>query len=264
MKRFEDKVVIVTGASRGIGAATARAFASEGAAVAVNYRTDKEGAAETCRAIEAADGKAIAVRADMAVGADVMAFVTEVEQRLGPVDVLVNNAAMIDRSSFLDVDLGAFEQVWRANVRGLFHISQLVAGHMVRDDRTGSIIHLSSIGARLAFGNRTAYLATKGAVESLTRGMAIDLAPHGIRVNAVAPGVVATEALLVGMPDPAVQAAVQSHVPAGRFGRPEELAAAILFLASDDASYVNGTIFHVDAALGSREPGPANFVNRDQ
>ena len=264
MTRFDEQVVIITGASRGIGAATAKAFAGEGAAVAVNYRKDKEGADSICEAIAADGGKAIAVRADMAEEADVTSLVDEVEQRLGPIDVLVNNAAMIDRATFLEVDLDVFEQVWRADVRGLFQISQLVAQHMVRDDRTGSIVHLSSIGARLAFGDRTAYLAAKGAVESLTRGMALDLAPHGIRVNAVAPGVVATEALLVGMPDPAIQAAVQSHVPAGRFGRPEELAAAILFLASSEASYVNGTIFHVDAALGSREPGPAKFVNRDQ
>jgi len=264
MNRFDGEVVIVTGASRGIGAATAKAFAAEGAKVAINYRKDEEGATATLQAISAAGGEAIIVRDDMSAEPDVTSLVAEVENRLGPVGVLVNNAAMIDRASFLEVDLDVFEQVWRANVRGLFQISQLVARRMVDDGRTGAIVHLSSIGARLAFGSRTAYLATKGAVESLTRGMALDLAPHGIRVNAVAPGVVATEALLTGMPDPELQAAVQSHVPAGRFGRPEELAAAILFLASKDASYVNGTIFHVDAGLGSREPGPANFISRDQ
>ncbi len=227
--------------------------------MAVNYRRDESGAQETVDEIVATGGTALAIRADMSVTKDVAALVATTETELGPVSVLVNNAAMIDRASFLDVDLDVLEQVWQTNVRGVFQISQLVAARMVEDGRTGSIVHLSSIGARLAFGSRTAYIASKGAIESLTRSMALDLAPHGIRVNAVAPGLVATEALLVGMPDPNLQAEIQSHIPAGRFGTPEELAATILFLASKEASYVNGVVMHVDAALGSREAGPANY-----
>jgi NAD(P)-dependent dehydrogenase (short-subunit alcohol dehydrogenase family) len=121
----------------------------------------------------------------------------------------------------------------------------------------GVIINLSSILARLAVRNRTAYIASKGAIEGLTRAMAIDLAPHGVRVNAVAPGLIATEALLTGMPDEDVQAAVQSHIPGGRFGRPEEISAAVLFAASPEASYLNGAIIPVDAGLGAREAGPS-------
>jgi len=259
VSRFDGEVVLVTGASRGIGAATAKAFAAEGARVAINYRQDREGATATQQAITAAAGEAIVVRADMAVDADIVSLMTEIEDRLDPVTVLVNNAAMIDRSSFLEVDLDAFEQVWRVNVRGVFRISQLVAQHMVDNGVKGVIIHLSSILARLAVNNRTAYIASKGAIEGLTRSMSLDLAAHGIRVNAVAPGLIATEALLAGMPDVELQKAIQSHIPKARFGRPEEIAAAILFVASDDAGYVNGAIIPVDAGLGGREAGPSTF-----
>jgi len=259
MNRFNGEVVVVTGASRGIGAATARAFAAEGAKVAINYRKDGAGAIETRETIVSAGGEAMVVQADISAKSDVGVLVARVEEQLGTVTVLVNNAAMIDRATFLDVDLDTFEQVWRANVRGVFQISQLVARHMVANEVKGAIINLSSILARLAVNDRTAYIASKGAIEGLTRAMSLDLAEHGIRVNAVAPGLVATEALLAGMPDEQLQASIQAHIPESRFGRPEEIAAMILFLASAEASYVNGAIIPVDAGLGAREAGPATF-----
>lgn len=256
MSRFRDQTVLVTGASRGIGAATALAFAAEGARVAVNYRADEDGARATKEAIEEIGGSAETVQADVGVVADVDRLVEEVTDRLGPISILINNAAMIDRSSFLDVDLDRFDAVWHANVRGVFQLSQRVASALVARGAPGAIVHLSSILARLAVADRSAYIASKGAIEGLTRAMAIDLAPHGIRVNAVAPGLVATEALLAGMPDAAVQREVQRHIPGGRFGRPDELAAAVLFAASPEASYLNGSVVSVDAALGGREAGP--------
>ena len=257
MTRFTDQTVIVTGASRGIGAATAIAFAAEGARVAINYRSDESGARETAARIDEANGTAGIFRADVGDVADVDRLASDVEEAFGPVSILVNNAAMIDRSSFLDVTLEQFEAVWHANVRGVFQLSQRVAARMIELDMPGVIVHLSSILARLAVPSRTAYIASKGAIEGLTRAMALDLAPHGIRVNAVAPGLIATEALLTGMPDPEIQAAVQSFIPGGRFGRPEELMAAILFAASPEASYLNGAVIPVDAGLGGREAGPA-------
>ncbi len=259
MSRFDGEVVLVTGASRGIGAATAKAFAAQGAKVAITYRQDRDGAIATQEVMAVDAEETIVVQADMAVDADVVSLVAAVEDRLGTVTVLVNNAAMIDRSSFLEVDLDAFEQVWRANVRGVFRISQLVAQHMVDKGVKGAIVHLSSILARLAVNNRTAYIASKGAIEGLTRSMSLDLAAHGIRVNAVAPGLIATEALLAGMPDVELQRAIQSHIPKARFGRPEEIAAVILFVASNEAGYVNGAVIAVDAGLGAREAGPSTF-----
>ncbi len=257
MSRFVDQTVVVTGASRGIGAATAKAFAAEGARVAINYRSDEDGARATKTAIDAEGGVAEIFQADVGVVADVDRFATAVRNMFGPVSILINNAAMIDRSSFLDVSLDDFEAVWHANVRGVFQLSQRVAADMVEEGIEGVIVHLSSILARLAIPSRTAYITSKGAIEGLTRAMALDLAPHGIRVNAVAPGLIATEALLTGMPDPEIQAAVQSYIPGGRFGRPEELMAAILFAASPEASYLNGAVLPVDAGLGAREAGPA-------
>ena len=255
MSRFEGRTVLITGASRGIGAAAARGFAAEGARVAINYRRDADGAAAVRRAIFDAGGTAEAFCADMGAPDDVDRLADEAEAALGPVSVLVNNAALIDRSPMLEVTLETFDTVWAANVRGLFQLSQRIAAGMV-ERGGGAIVNVSSILARLTVRNRTAYAASKGAVESLTRAMALDLTPHGVRVNAVAPGLIATEALLAGMPGEEVQAAVQRHIPGGRFGRPEEIAAAILFAASDEASYLNGAIVPVDAALGAREAGP--------
>jgi NAD(P)-dependent dehydrogenase (short-subunit alcohol dehydrogenase family) len=258
MGRFVDRVVLVTGASRGIGAATATSFAAEGATVVVNYRSDANGAAGTVETIRAAGGRARAVAADVGDPAHIERLLVDVEKAEGPIDVLVNNAASFSRTSFLESDLDDLDQVWATNVRGLFHLSRLAAASMV--GRGGCIVHISSILARLAVPNRTIYCATKGAVEALTRAMALDLAPHGIRVNAVAPGLISTEALLAGMPDSALQAAIQSHIPAGHFGEPEDIAAAVLFVASDEARYINGAVIPVDAGLGGKEAGPAPKV----
>ncbi|MCB0992753.1 MAG: SDR family oxidoreductase [Acidimicrobiales bacterium] len=255
--RFVDQTVVVTGASRGIGAACAEAFAAEGARVAVNYRADLAGARVVKAQIDNAGGVAEIFQADMGDSADVDRLVDEVTERLGPISVLVNNAAMMERTSFLDVSLDDFEAVWRANVRGPYQLSQRVAAAMVERGEGGAIVLVSSILARLAVPSRTAYISSKGAIEGLTRAMAVDLAPHGIRVNAVAPGLIATEALLAGMPDTNLQAEIQRYIPGGRFGRPDELAAAIVFAASPEASYMNGSVMAVDAGLGGREAGPA-------
>ncbi|MFV2039340.1 MAG: SDR family NAD(P)-dependent oxidoreductase [Acidimicrobiales bacterium] len=257
MDRFADQTVLVTGASRGIGAATAKAFAAEGARVAVNYRRDSEGARATRASIVAAGGTAAVFQADVGVLAEVDDLASAVESKLGAVSVLVNNAAMIERSAFLDVSMDVLEAVWHTNVRGVFQLSQRIAKGMV-ERGGGVIVHVSSILARLAVQNRTAYIASKGAIEGLTRAMALDLAPHGVRVNAVAPGLIATEALLAGMPSEELQAEIQRHIPNGRFGRPEEIMSAILFAASSDASYMSGTIIAVDAGLGGREAGPVS------
>jgi 3-oxoacyl-[acyl-carrier protein] reductase len=253
--QFADQVVVVTGASRGIGAATAKAFAAHGAHVVVNFRTDADGAQKTLAEIEDGGGQATAVCADIASPADVERLVTHTEGKLGPIRTLVNNAAAFNRDVFLDVALDELDRVWATNVRGVFHLSQLVAGRMAARGG-GCIINVSSILADLAVPMRTVYCATKGALDSLTRAMAIDLAPQNVRVNAVAPGLIRTEALLAGMRDPERQAAVQQFIPNGRFGEAEEVAQTIVFLASEAARYITGAVMPVDGGLGAREAGP--------
>ncbi len=255
MNRFTGKVVLVTGASRGIGAATAMAFAQEGAKIAVNYRADLAGAEQTKAAIETAGGVAMLTPGDIAVTAEIERMVAAIEAQLGAIDVLINNAAVANRSNFLDLTLDELDLLWLTNVRGVFHLSQRVAKGMT-ERGAGVIIHLSSILARLAVPSRTAYCTTKAAIEGMTRAMAVDLAPFGVRVNAVAPGLVSTEMLLSGMPDPDLQATIQSYIPGGRFGYPAEVASVILFLCSDDAAYINGSLIPVDAGLSGREAGP--------
>ncbi len=255
MQRFEGQVVIVTGASKGIGQATAVAFGRERARVVVNYLSDEAGARETAAQVEAGGGQALLVQADVSQPADVERMVAAAETELGPIRVLVNNAAAFNRQPLLDVTLDEFDRVWATNGRGLFYLSQCTARQMT-GRRQGSIVHVSSILARQLIEARAAYGASKGAVESLTFAMALELAPYNIRVNAIVPGLIRTEALMAGLHDPARQAAIQQYIPTGRFGTVEEAAAVILFLASDAASYVNGALIPVDGGLGVREAGP--------
>jgi NAD(P)-dependent dehydrogenase (short-subunit alcohol dehydrogenase family) len=256
MALFQDQVVLVTGASRGIGRATARAFAAEGAQVILNYRSDKAGAQAALAEITAGGGRATLLQADVSQPAEVARMVEAIEDHLGAIEVLVNNAGAVNRQPFLDVSLEELDAVFATNVRGVFYLSQLVARRMARRGR-GAIIHVSSILAQQTIAGRTAYAASKGAVESLTRAMALDLAPHGIRVNAVAPGLIRTEMLLDALPDPALQEQLQRYIPFGRFGNPDEMADAIVFLASPAARYITGVLLPVDAGLRVLEAGPS-------
>jgi 3-oxoacyl-[acyl-carrier protein] reductase len=255
MGYFQNQVVLITGASRGIGRATALAFAREGATVAINYRTDADGAAETLALIAAAAGQAVPAQADISQPAALERLVTHLEQEVGPIEVLVNNAGVVDRQPFLEVSLETLDAVFATNVRGVFYLSQLVARRMA-ERRRGAIIHVSSILAQQTIPGRSAYAASKGALESLTRAMALDLAPHGIRVNAAAPGLIRTEMLLDAVPDPAFQEELQRFIPFGRFGHPDEMADAIVFLASPAARYITGVLLPVDAGLRVLEAGP--------
>jgi NAD(P)-dependent dehydrogenase (short-subunit alcohol dehydrogenase family) len=254
-RAFAGKGVLVTGASRGIGRATALAFAQHGANVIINYRADEDSARETLEQIQNAGGTGFIVQADVADPSAVERMVLQAEGLVSSIDVLVNNAAAFNRSSFLDVNLEDFDASFNTNVRGVYYLSQLIAKGMVQR-RQGSIIHISSILATLTIPQRSVYAATKGAIESLTKAMALDLVDFGVRVNAIAPGLIGTEAMTAGFGSDTMLAEMESHIPGGKFGRPEDIASAVMFLASDLARYITGVILPVDMGLSAREAGP--------
>jgi 3-oxoacyl-[acyl-carrier protein] reductase len=251
---FCGRTVFISGASRGIGAATAQVFAESGARVVVNYREDRQGAEEVSAAIDAAGGQAVVLQGDVGREEDVRRMIDTVGAQWGPLAVLVHNASAIDRSPFLAATLDQFDLMFGANVRGPYLMSQLAAQQMIAAGG-GSIIHISTILARQTIQNRTLYAATKGAMESLTRAMALDLAQHGIRVNAIAPGLIYTQALRTGMAKLGEENFVK-YIPQQRFGDPREIASVVAFLASDAASYITGALISVDGGLGVAEAGP--------
>jgi NAD(P)-dependent dehydrogenase (short-subunit alcohol dehydrogenase family) len=256
---FAGQTVLVTGASRGIGAATAVLFGELGAHVVINYREDEEGAAQTAQAVAeagmTAGGKVTVLQGDVGSEADVERMMQAVADQSGPLRVLVHNAAAVNREHFLAATTADFDLMFGANVRGPFRMSQLAAQQMIAGGQGGSIIHISTILARQTIANRTLYSASKGALEALTRAMALDLAPHQVRVNAVAPGLIYTKALRDGIAALGEEKFVK-HIPLSRFGHPREIAAVVAFLASDAASYITGAVVPVDGGLGVAEAGP--------
>jgi NAD(P)-dependent dehydrogenase (short-subunit alcohol dehydrogenase family) len=247
-KRETAGVVVVTGGGRGIGAATARLAAGRGYAVCVNYRANRAAAESVVDEISAAGGRAAAVEADVAREADVIRLFDTAEKELGPVTALVNNAGILERQCRLDeMEASRFERVFATNVMGAI----LCAREAVRRMSTrhggagGVIVNVSSMASRLGSpGEYLDYAASKGAVDTLTIGLAKEVAGEGIRVNAVRPGIIRTEIHASGG-EPGRVERVKSAVPMKRGGEPEEVARAILWLLSAEASYSTGTFIDV-------------------
>jgi NAD(P)-dependent dehydrogenase (short-subunit alcohol dehydrogenase family) len=254
--RFSDKVALVTGAAAGIGAATARAFAAEGAAVAA-VDLSPDGAQTIAGAIESAGGRAIGINADVGRGADAARAVVECVETLGGLDVLVNNAGVVRYGELPDLSEQDWDLMLDTNLKGPF----LMAKHAIpamRERGGGAIVNLASVQAVVSQPLVAAYAASKGGVVSLTRTMAIDHAKDGIRVNCVLPGSVRTPMLRYGAdlfapddPDGAIEAWGRNH-PIDRVIEPGEVAHVIVFLASDDASAVTGAPSFVDGGLAGR------------
>ncbi|WP_064710272.1 SDR family NAD(P)-dependent oxidoreductase [Rhizobium bangladeshense] len=249
MRRFENKVVLVTGASKGIGAACARRFASEGASVVLNFHTDKEGAEKVARAIEHGEGKALVVGASVADEDDVIRMFGDIKSSFGQLDVLVNNAGVFKPASVEGIDSSDFDWHFRTNVLGMLMTSKHALNLFPATG--GSIVNIGSTASTMAPAGGSLYAASKGAVTTAIKSLAKEFAPRGIRVNGVNPGYVITEGVqAAGLASAEFQAFMVAGTPLGRPGKAEEIAAAVAFLASVDASFVTGEILAVSGGSG--------------
>ncbi len=249
--RFSDRVAIITGAAQGIGAATARAFAAEGAKVVVSDINEVGGTA-LVKDIAAEGGTALFCRADVSEPDDAKRLVQFALGHFGRLDILVNNAGIVHAAEFIDLSADDFDRVLRINLRGPFLCGQAAARQMLAQNPNaagtrGVIINMSSVNAVIAIANQVPYTVSKGGVNQLTKVMAVALAPKGIRVMGIGPGSIATDMLKAAvLTDEAANRRVLSRTPLGRLGKPEEIAKVALFLASDDASYLTGTTVYPD------------------
>jgi 3-oxoacyl-[acyl-carrier protein] reductase len=242
-KPFNDKVVLITGAARGIGRAIAERFGAEGDQVVVND-VDAAGAEAVAQAIIATGGSALAVAADVSEKAQVERLFEATLEQFGSVDVLVNNASLVNTEChFLEADESWWNRIIAVNLTSAFLCSLQAAPIMARKG-AGVIINISSGGASRAHRGNAAYDAAKGGIEALTRAMALDLAPYGIRVNGLVPGSIDSKGM-----NPEVKQSRGENIPLGRVGEVEELAGPAVFLASDDARYITGHLLAVDGGL---------------
>jgi 3-oxoacyl-[acyl-carrier protein] reductase len=242
--RPEGSCALVTGASRGIGAAIAIALAADGWPVAVNYRSGAEGAAATVAAIEAIGGAAVAIQGDVSDPAVPAALVEAVHAQLGPIGALVNNAGLRADGLALSLSDEDWQRVLDTNLGSTYRLTRAVLREMIRA-RFGRVVNVASVIGPRANAGQANYAASKAAVIAFTKTAAVEVARRGVTINAVAPGLIATD-MTEDIP-----AALGERVPAQRAGRPEEVAAAVAFLASDRASYITATTLYVDGGLSA-------------
>ena len=239
------KIVLVTGAQQGIGRAMAIEFAAAGADIVVNWLDDQEAAEYVANRVRSCGRRAILVKADMAQIEQVRSMVSAAQDALGPIDVLVNNAGVFPRVPFLEMTESDWDYVLDVNLKGSCFCAQSVAKAMVSAGRPGVIINLTSGAAFRSSPRGVHYVASKGGVLSMTRAMALELAPYRIRVNAIAPGLTDTAQPRYGSSE-AELADMARAIPLGRMARPEDIARAAIFLASDSAGFVTGQTLHVN------------------
>jgi NAD(P)-dependent dehydrogenase (short-subunit alcohol dehydrogenase family) len=247
-RRFEGRVALVTGATTGIGQATAARLAAEGAVVAVNHLPDQD-AAETLGLISQVDGQGFPVVADMRVPDQVSAMVRAVAERAGRLDCVVSNAAVNPFMKWDETTIEDFDALFETNVRGTWVVCTEGAKQMIREGHGGAICCVSSISAHVGAPYQTAYCGTKGAISMLAKALGCNLGEHGIRVNAVEPGWVKTPMSAPMMDDAAVLKYYEDRIPLHRGANPEELASAIAYLLSPEASYVTAATLLVDGGF---------------
>jgi 3-oxoacyl-[acyl-carrier protein] reductase len=248
MGKLKGKVAIVTGASKGIGAGIARELAASGAAVVVNYASDRDGAARVVADIKDKGGKAVAVKADVSKADDVKRLVKEAVDAFGALDVLVNNAGVYDFAPLGAVTEGEFHRQFNTNVLGLILTAQEAVAHFGADG--GSIVNIGSSATARTPANSVVYSATKGAVDAITGVLARELGPKNIRVNSVNPGGVDTEGTRTwGLPGSDFEKQLIAETPLGRIGQPEDIGPVVAFLASDEARWISGETILVSGGM---------------
>ncbi len=253
--RLEGKKALVTGSSSGIGEAIALRFAREGADVAVHYHSEEDSALAVAAEIEKMGRMSVALGANVGVAAEAEGLVGDAIEALGYLDILVNNAGVEVREPFLDVTEQHYDLVLGVNLKGAFFAAQAAARHMVERGKGGRIVNVSSIHEDVAFLHYATYTASKGGMRMFTRTVCQELAPHGITVNDIAPGAIATPINKRTLGDGELLHALQEVIPAGRLGDPDEVASVAVFLASDDAAYVTGSTYYVDGGMAHWNKG---------
>lgn len=244
--KLKGNVALVTGASKGIGRAIAVELAKEGAMVAVNYNTDKEGCAETLKLIESFGGYAIGIKGDVSNYKDVKSIISKVIDNYGKIDILVNNAGISIRNLFMDMKLEDMDNLININLKGVMYTCHSVLPYMT-SQKYGRIVNISSIWGDVGGSCEAVYSASKGAINSFTKALGKEMALNGIRVNAISPGVIDT-----GMNSWLSQEEkneLKEEIPVGEFGRGEDIGKAVVFLCSKDAQYINSQIITVDGGM---------------
>ncbi len=256
MKGLKGKNVLVTGATSGIGQAIAAYLATEGANVALNYRKDpdkldatKELIVQMCSKTKACTGQLLPVEADVSEEKDIIRMCNEVIEGLGSLDILINNAGIQTTAPSHEVETDDFDKIIQVNLRGAYLCARETIKHLMATGKSGTIINVSSVHEIIPRPTYVSYSMSKGAMGNMTKTLALEYAPHGIRVNAIAPGATTTPINSSWAEDPKKREVVESHIPMGRVGTSEEMAVITAFLASDDAAYITGQTLFVDGGL---------------
>ncbi|MBD2088713.1 glucose 1-dehydrogenase [Microcoleus sp. FACHB-1515] len=257
MKGLQGKTALITGASSGIGQAIAIRLAQEGCNVAINYRKSAQEAEDTeAMALQTACGQAancavktLLIQGDVSKEADILRMVNETIEKFGSLDILINNAGIQTESASHEVPTEEFDRILAVNLRGAYLCARETIKHLLAQQRSGVIINISSVHEVIPRPMYISYSISKGGMGNLTKTLALEYANRGIRVNAIAPGATITPINESWTEDPKQQAIVESHIPMGRAGTSEEMAAAVAFLASDEAAYITGQTLYIDGGL---------------
>ncbi len=247
--RLKDKVAVVTGAATGIGQAIAIRFAQEGAAVVVDYIGAPDAPRETEQRIASSGGRAIAIAADVSKPAEVQALIDGAMKAFGRLDIVINNAGIEKKASFVDYSLDEARRILEVNLLGPFIVSQAAAKQMIKQGQGGRIINISSVHEDLPMPLNAPYCMSKGGLRMLMRTVAVELAKDQITVNNIGPGATYTPIDADIQAQPELEKALMSAIPLNRWGKPEEIAALATYLASDEAAYVTGSTFFIDGGM---------------